>query len=100
VAARQCCNHLHHLHINPTGIKSGVLTSFVSHEVHVPKCGGGMAQVVCRALPFACSLVSLHNLTYMARLGREIRVSSQKLRPSLFSSEELRTSSGCSYATS
>jgi queuine tRNA-ribosyltransferase len=29
--------------------------------------------VVCRALPFACSLVSLHNLTYMARLGQEIR---------------------------
>ena len=31
-------------------------------------------QVVCRSLPFACSLVTLHNLTYMARLGREIRV--------------------------
>jgi queuine/archaeosine tRNA-ribosyltransferase len=38
-----------------------------------------MYQVVCRALPFACSLVSLHNLTYMARLGQEIRVSFQKL---------------------
>lgn len=34
-----------------------------------------LLQVVCRALPFACSLVTLHNLTYMARLGRDIRVS-------------------------
>lgn len=33
-----------------------------------------LRQVVCRSLPFACNLVTLHNLTYMARLGREVRV--------------------------
>lgn len=29
--------------------------------------------VVCRKLPFACALISIHNLTYLARLGFEIR---------------------------
>lgn len=29
--------------------------------------------VVCRQLPFACSLVSMHNLAHLARLGRDIR---------------------------
>lgn len=54
-------------------------TRFCSTGWHVVclkmcKCRLWLLQVVCRSLPFACNLVTLHNLTHMARLGREIRV--------------------------